>query len=657
MSTLTSLKKYWYWVALVVLSVLIASAAFVAPSKISQIELEREALVAANRLKARMLNEPDALFYSLASPSPTPQFAEILDKSGYSHRVLRYELYDRDGQLAFTSGLAGLKLDDDIATLFASPADEAPKVTLYQGSGEGAPSHFAALTLPLALNGEPRGTLVVYLDQSDQASALSSYFGLVAAITLILLGAGIAVPAVFAWMREREQRQAEAQVRYLEEHDTLTGLSNRKSFGESLADAMTRMHRDRTHIAVLCLDIDKFKEMNEAADHSGGDQVLRDIGARIRATLREGDLIARLGGDEFAIALVDITNLGDVMAFMNRLVEALRRPLQVAGKEMLVTTSVGIALAPADGDTAALVLRHAGIALARAKVDGGQRMCFFEQSMDKALQRRRMVEHELRLALGREEFEVVYQPQYDLATERQCGSEALVRWHHPVHGKIAPGHFISVAEDTGLIVPLAEWVLRRACSDAVKWPEPLFVSVNLSPAQFRDGDVAETVAQVLKETGLPPERLELEITESLLINDTKEVLGKLNRLRQLGVSIAMDDFGTGYSSLSYLARFPFSKIKIDRQFIRNMTRDPAMRAIVKTIIALGKSLDVTITAEGVETQEQAAILREFGCPQVQGFLYGYPGAAETPDSKPADSKAADGKVTLISAARSRSSAA
>ena len=379
---------------------------------------------------------------------------------------------------------------------------------------------------------------------------------------------------------------------------------------------------------MLCLDIDKFKEINDAADHSGGDQVLRDIGARIQATLREGDLIARLGADEFAIALVDITNLGDVMAFMNRLVEALRRPLQVAGKEMLVTTSVGIALAPADGDTATTVLRHAGIALARAKGDGGQRMCFFEQSMDKALQRRRMVEHELRLALGREEFEVVYQPQYDLATERQCGSEALIRWHHPVHGKIAPGHFISVAEDTGLIVPLGEWVLRRACRDAVSWPEPLFVSVNLSPAQFRDGDVAETVAQVLKETGLPPERLELEITESLLINDTDEVLGKLNRLRQLGVHIAMDDFGTGYSSLSYLARFPFSKIKIDRQFIRNMTRDPAMRAIVKTIIALGKSLDVTITAEGVETEEQAAMLREFGCPQVQGFLYGYPGAAD-----------------------------
>jgi diguanylate cyclase (GGDEF)-like protein len=632
-------------VGLAVLGALIVAAALFAPGRISRLELEREAFVAASRIKAQMLKEPDTLYYALTSPGEPPAFGDILDKSGYGPRILRYELYDQSGALTFTSGLSGTKLDHDPGSMLVSPADTAPQVALYRSSGA-APTDFAAITIPLAVNGRPDGTLVVYLDQSDQAAVLSRYFNLVAAITLLLLSLGVAVPGAFAWIRENQRRKAEDKLRYLEAHDPLTGLSNRAAFGENLAEAMQRMRRDRTHIAVLCLDIDKFKEINEAADHSGGDQVLRDIGARIQSTLRDGDLIARLGGDEFAIALVDITNLGDVMAFMNRLVEVLRRPIQVGGKEMLVTTSVGIALAPADGDSAPMVLRHAGIALARAKGDGGQRMCFFEQSMDKALQRRRMVEHELRLALGREEFEVVYQPQYDLASERQCGSEALIRWHHPVHGKIAPGHFISVAEDTGLIVPLGEWVLRRACSDAVKWPEPLFVSVNLSPAQFRDGDVAETVAQVLNETGLPPERLELEITENLLINDTEEVLGKLNRLRQLGVAIAMDDFGTGYSSLSYLARFPFSKIKIDRQFIRNMTRDPAMRAIVKTIIALGKSLDVTITAEGVETEEQAAMLREFGCPQVQGFLYGYPGA---PD---ADTKPVQGKVTPISAARS-----
>ncbi len=628
---------------MVALSALIAAAALVAPSWISQIELEREALVAANRLTTQMQKEPDTLFYALTSPSPTPQFADILQKSGYANRVLRYELFDRDGHLAFTSGLAGLELDDKLVSLLVSPAAEEPQVTLYRGSNATAPSNFAVLMLPVVLSGDPRGALVIYLDQSDQAAALANYFKWVVGVTLALLGIGIAAPAAFALMRSRERRKAEAQVRYLQEHDTLTGLANRKTFGEKLAEAMERMRRDHTLIAVLCVDIDKFKDINEIADHSGGDQVLRDIGARIKSTLRERDLIARLGADEFGIGLVDITNLGDVMAFMGRLVEALRRPFQVANKEVPITTSIGVALAPADGDTLATVLRHASIALTRAKGDGGQRMCFFEQSMDKALQRRRLVEHELRLALGREEFEVAYQPQYDLATERQCGSEALVRWQHPVHGKIAPGHFISVAEDTGLIVPLGEWVLRRACGDAVNWPEPFTVAVNLSPAQFRDGDIAETVAEALKETGLPPERLELEITENLLINDTEEVLGKLNRLRKLGVAIAMDDFGTGYSSLSYLARFPFSKIKIDRQFIRNMTRDPAMCAIVKTIIALGKSLDVIITAEGVETEEQAAMLREFGCPQVQGFLYGYPGTAES------DNRA--NNVTPISSAR------
>jgi diguanylate cyclase (GGDEF)-like protein len=633
MATFESVKRQWHWTGLALLCALIAVTALLAPSRVSMLELRREAVTAADRIRAQMLKEPDAAFAALARPGQAPQLANILDHAGYSHRVLRFELYDEAEKLRFTSGLAGLNLSDVPEAATAGPTPETPEVALYEVSGEGSassPTHFAVLTIPLQLNGEPHGTLVVYLNQTDQANVLSDYFGIIAAITLLLLVAGIATPAAFAWMRGQERRQAEEQVRYLESHDALTGLANRRAFIDGLSDAMQRMARDRTQIAVLCLDIDKFKEINDAADHAGGDQVLREIGARIKLTLRDRDLLARLSGDEFAIALVDITNLGDVMAFMNRLVDALRRPFQVGDKDLLLTTSVGIAMAPADGDKPATILRHAAIALARAKGDGGQRMCFFEPSMDKALQRRRLVEHELRLALGRNEFDVVYQPQYDLNTERQIGTEALIRWHHPVHGKIAPGHFISVAEDTGLIVPIGEWVLRRACSDAATWSEPLTVAVNLSPAQFRDGDIAETVAQILKETKLDPARLELEITESLLINDTEEVLSKLNRLRDLGVAIAMDDFGTGYSSLSYLARFPFSKIKIDRQFIRNMTRDPAMRAIVKTIIALGKSLDVTITAEGVETEEQAAMLREFGCPQVQGFLYGYPGAAEQP---------------------------
>ena len=629
MASFASLKKHWYWAGVLALGAAIAALALAVPGKVSRIELERQASHAALRLKSQMLQEPEVLSDAIRAPSITPTFADILAKTGYGDRVLRYELYDRTGKLLYTSGLTDLPLERNLASLLTSPAPEEAKVTLYESSTDTSPTNFAALTLPLALDGEPHGTLVVYLDQSDQAKVLAQYFGWITEVTLLLLAVGIAVPAVLGWVRGREGRQAEAQLHYLERHDALTGLANRNVFNDELAKAMTLVHRDCASIAVLRLDLDKFKEINEAVDHSGGDQVLRDIGARIQTALGEGDLVARTGGDEFSLALVNIANLGEVMSFMNRLVELLRRPFLVAGKELMVKVSIGVALAPADGDSAAMVLRHADMALAHAKSDGGQRMCFYEASMNKALQRRRMVEHELRLALGRGEFEVVYQPQFDLATERQCGSEALIRWHHPVHGKIAPAHFIAVAEDTGLIVPLGEWVLRRACTDAAKWPEELFVSVNLSPAQFRDGDVAALVADVLKQTGLPPERLELEITENLLINDTEEVLAKLDRLRRIGVNIAMDDFGTGYSSLSYVARFPFSKIKIDRQFVRSMTRDQAMRAIVKTIIALGKSLDVTVTAEGVETEEQASMLREFGCPQVQGFLYGYPGPADT----------------------------
>ena len=643
-SAIEALKRHWYWGGLLLLALLIGTVAFLTPSKISVRELQHEAEIANTRLQAQLTQEPGVLLDALNRPALAPELSEVFEKSGYGHRLLRYELYDASGKLIFTSGKSGLDLGERIAEAMGPRAPKAG-VAVRSGSGGSLPTHFAVLTLPISLNGEQRGTLVAYLDQSEQATVLSEYFGLFAAITMMMLGIMIAALAIFSWMRSNERRKGQTQLSFLENHDALTGLPNRKAFSDGLAEAMTRMERDGTHIAVLCLDVDRFKEINDATDIVGGDAVLREIASRIRDALREGDLLARLAGDEFAMALVDITNLGDVMAFMNRLIEALQRPFRVGDKELVCTTSVGIALAPGDGDTAPIVLRYAAIALARAKSDGGQRICFFEQSMDKALQRRRLVEHELRLALSRDEFDIVYQPEFDLATGVQCVAEALIRWHHPVHGKIAPTYFISVAEDTGLIVPLGEWMLRRACGDAVKWPAPLTVAVNLSPAQFRDGDIAETVADILQETGLPAHRLELEITESLLIKDTEEVLDKLNRLRKLGVSIAMDDFGTGYSSLSYLARFPFNKIKIDRSFIRNMAQDHVVDAIVKTIIALGRSLGVTITAEGVETEEQAKLLREYGCPQVQGFLYGYPAPMDFSTMAPSKLKVVSNEVS------------
>ena len=623
MSALASLKRNWIWAGLLLLCVLIAATAFIAPSRIGRMELRDDATVVAARISDAIKMQPQTLIGAFARPELAAHVSSIFHDLGYDHRVLRYQLYDDAGNLTFTSSKPGLQLDHDASEV--PQGDDDPKVSIYNRSGT-AVSHFAMLSIPIRMSGHLDGTLLVYLDQSERAKILSRYYGPVAAITMLLLGAGIATPIALAWTRSREKRRAEERLRYLENYDPLTGFPNRNAFDGLLNTALANMQRKRTHIAVLCVDIGKLSEISD--DTAAGDTVLREMGERIRSELRPGDFAARRSIDEFAVALVDVGNLAEVMAFTDRLVDALRRPINVADKEFVCAASVGITLAPSDGDNAAMLLRHADIALSRAKTDGGQRMRCFEPGMDKALQRRRMIEHELRQALAREEFEVVYQSQYDLVSGARVGVEALVRWRHPVHGKVAPAHFISVAEETGLIVPLGEWVLRHACGDAVSWTEPLTVAVNLSPAQFRDADMAETVARVLRETGLPPKRLELEITESLLISNTDEVFGKLTRLRELGVRIVMDDFGTGYSSFNYLARFAFDKIKIDRQFVRNMTRDPAMLAIVKTIVTLGKSLGVTVTAEGVELEEQAAMLREFGCPEAQGFLYGQPGAPE-----------------------------
>ena len=623
MSALASLKRNWIWAGLLLLCVLIAATAFIAPSRIGRMELRDDATVVAARISDAIKMQPQTLIGAFARPELAAHVSSIFHDLGYDHRVLRYQLYDDAGNLTFTSSKPGLQLDHEASEV--PQGDDDPKVSIYNRSGT-AVSHFAMLSIPIRMSGHLDGTLLVYLDQSERAKILSRYYGPVAAITMLLLGAGIATPIALAWTRSREKRRAEERLRYLENYDPLTGFPNRNAFDGLLNTALANMQRKRTHIAVLCVDIGKLNEISD--DTAAGDTVLREIGERIRSELRPGDFAARRSIDEFAVALVDVGNLAEVMAFTDRLIDALRRPINVADKEFVCAASVGIALAPSDGDNAAMLLRHADIALSRAKADGGQRMRCFEPGMDKALQRRRMIEHELRQALAREEFEVVYQSQHDLVSGARVGVEALVRWRHPVHGKVAPAHFISVAEETGLIVPLGEWVLRHACGDAVSWTEPLTVAVNLSPAQFRDADMAETVARVLRETGLPPKRLELEITESLLISDTDEVFGKLTRLRELGVRIVMDDFGTGYSSFNYLARFAFDKIKIDRQFVRNMTRDPAMLAIVKTIVTLGKSLGVTVTAEGVESEEQAAMLREFGCPEAQGFLYGQPGAPE-----------------------------
>jgi diguanylate cyclase (GGDEF)-like protein/PAS domain S-box-containing protein len=421
-----------------------------------------------------------------------------------------------------------------------------------------------------------------------------------------------------------EWRKAESQIVYMARHDPLTALPNRTVFREAMEQTLRRLKPDE-QLSVLCLDLDHFKDVNDTLGHPVGDELLKSVTQRIMQCVRETDLVARLGGDEFAIVHVAATpETSGIAQLASRLVDVLAAPYLLEGHQVVVGVSIGVSVAPADSEDPDQLLKNADMAMYRAKGDGRGTYRFFEPGMDARAQARRILELELRTAVRAQEFDIHYQPIRDLRADRITGVEALVRWKHPLRGIIAPAEFIPLAEATGLIVPIGDWVLRRACADACRWPENLSIAVNLSPVQFRNRNLIATVKQALADSGLAPERLELEITESVLLQDGGATLERLHTLRKLGVRISMDDFGTGYSSLSYLRSFPFDKIKIDRSFIHELaTREDSM-AIVRAVTGLGKSLGIATTAEGVETTEQLEILRNEGCTEVQGYLFSPP---------------------------------
>jgi diguanylate cyclase (GGDEF)-like protein len=432
-----------------------------------------------------------------------------------------------------------------------------------------------------------------------------------------------------------QQKAVEAAQR-----DPLTGLANRSTFRKHLLSHLQDSNSPAVPFAVLCLDLDHFKAINDSLGHPIGDALLLRVADRLRSAVRECDLVARLGGDEFAIIQIN-PPLRGTEALAKRLVDLVGRSYVVEGNLLNVGVSVGIALAPTDGDDPDKLLKHADLALYRAKSVGRGTHRFFEPSMDDQMQARRALEIDLRKALALKEFRLVYQPQIHLETGKICGFEALIRWHHPTRGLVSPADFIPLAEEIGLIGPIGEWVLRTACKDAASWNSPVGIAVNLSPLQFRNPKLAAVISKTLSETGLAPGRLELEITEGALIENTDSVLAILHQVRALGVRISMDDFGTGYSSLSYLQKFPFDKIKIDRSFVQGMTTDMDCRAIVRAVASLGASLGMETVAEGVETREQLEHIREEGCDKVQGYLTGRPTPPETAAAL-ASSAAADG---------------
>ncbi len=562
--------------------------------------------------------------WALGGNQPKDEFVSKLD--GFAVLGADGKPFAIGGNLSSDKLSAMLAKDEVRDALAASTSNDAVEVASTNEAGD-----TRAAFVPVMQDGKIARIYAFALDQSAAAALTNVALTVATLTTSLLIVLGFSVPAAIASRRIRERWLAEDQIRYLALHDSLTGLPNRVQLHQHLDRAVSRAKRHGQLMAVFGLDLDRFKDVNDTLGHATGDALLEEVAARLKESVRDVDLVGRLGGDEFAIVAEDLDAPEDAMRLARRVCTALGEAYHVNGHEITTSASIGIAIGPLDGEPADTLLKNADLALYRAKEDGRNTFRFFEPAMDAALQKRRRLENDLRNALRKNQLYLDYQPQFDLESGRLTGYEALVRWWHPTEGEIPPTTFIPIAEETGLIAPLGEWILRTACSYATTWPLDTNLAVNLSPAQFKTQDVYGLVRRVLNETGLEPQRLELEITEGIILQNTDAVLETLKRLDQLGVSIAMDDFGTGYSSLSYLTRFPVKKIKIDRSFIDTLGTSPQTSAIVSSIVGLGQSLHVTITAEGVETEGQAALLKKWGCDQVQGFYYGKP-EADVPES-------------------------
>ncbi|MGL4637760.1 MAG: putative bifunctional diguanylate cyclase/phosphodiesterase [Beijerinckiaceae bacterium] len=435
---------------------------------------------------------------------------------------------------------------------------------------------------------------------------------------------------IFAWLSYAHvtrvtdnMLRSEEKATHLAGHDTLSGLPNRLRYTEHLTALLARLGSENMGLAVLFVDLDKFKEVNDTYGHAAGDIVLVGCAERMASQLRAGDFLARFGGDEFAIIQTGVRTPLDAELLGRRLIESIRPAFQIGEAEAYVGASIGIALAPQNGTDSAELMRLADIAMYRAKNGGRNRACFFEQRMDDTLRLRKVVEDDLRHAISRNELELHYQPQVSADGSRIVGVEALVRWRHPVHGIIPPLEFIGIAEERGLIVQLGEWVIRRACMDAANWGN-ITVACNVSAIQFRQTDFVQSVANALEDTGFEPARLELELTESVVVADADQAEASIMELRSMGVKLALDDFGTGYSSLIYLRRFAFDKIKLDKSFLDSLEDTGESAILVHSVVHLGRALGLTVTAEGVETIEQQRFLQAVGCHLLQGYLFAKP---------------------------------
>ncbi len=498
-----------------------------------------------------------------------------------------------------------------------------------RGDGSSFWARLRAVAAPAGLAGRA-DTIWVIDDVSDHRDALHSLSRSQRELEQRVRERSEALAALDAQLRqEMEDRQlAENQVRHLAEHDPLTGLPNRRLLELRLQQALHNAREHDTAVAVMFMDLDRFKTINDSLGHVIGDRLLQGVAQRVHRSLRHGDTVARLGGDEFVMVLPELSGAGDAALIASQLINEVSRPYELDTLELRVTPSLGISLFPDHGNSIDALVGKASAAMYQAKAQGRRNYVFFTGQTDASSSQRLLLENDLHRAVEREEFVLHYQPRYELATGMLCACEALLRWQHPTRGPISPGEFVPLAEENGLIVPIGEWVLREACRQIQRWQsdglEVCPISVNISARQFRSLELPAMVRSVLDETGVDPRLLEVEITETTLMHNTEETLSILSELHGLGIKISVDDFGTGYSSLAYLKRFPVDLLKIDRSFVHDLTIDADDAIIVSAIIGLGRSLQLRVVAEGVETPEQVDFLKRRGCDEVQGFLFSKP---------------------------------
>jgi diguanylate cyclase (GGDEF)-like protein len=559
---------------------------------------------------------------------PSAESMAFLIRTQQIRHVFGFEIINLHGNVQLASD--GSKISSIRGTVHSDTAASAaslgrPVISVKEGTPPLRPSYYSEAYLPVIVDGRPQAIVAAYVDLTEQRDHFRQAFLLAALALCLLISGAVGIPTIAWYRRTKEKQQADRRIRFLAHHDALTGLANRTQLIEKLENALAILPLRGGCLAVHFIDLDHFKEVNDTLGHDGGDFLLKTIAERLRAVTRAGDIVARLGGDEFVVVQTDIKGKDQVKDFARRLTSAVTAPTKLNDQEIVATVSVGVALAPADGTNPERLLKSADLALYKSKADGRNCMCFFEPTMDAALQTRLALERTLREAVHNERFILHYQPLFEVSGQRLIGFEALIRLPAEDGTLIPPMAFIPVAEDLRLIGKIGAWVLREACKTAANWPEPLTVAVNLSPAQFEGSSISTIVASALRETGLAPYRLELEITETLLLGSSDALMAELQSLQAMGIAIVMDDFGTGYSSLSYLWRFPFDKIKIDRSFMQGFDasgRDA--ETVVKSIIALGRELDMRVTVEGVETAKQAAFLDGADADQVQGFFFGRP---------------------------------